>query len=153
MAGGRTWKSRPGCVARLPTPRPTSPESATSTFTIGTDTVTVDLSSTNTYADIAAAIETVIIALGGTYAGASFDYLADPQVFQLELAGTDALPDPFFGDTDAVTDTDIATLLGMAEASGPLHIPGSAAESLAAALAAMRRRIIGRRAGGDHAGR
>lgn len=120
---------------------------AASTFTIGTETVAVDLSSVTTFAGIASAIETAIVALTGIYAAATFDYLAEG-VFQLELAGADALPDPFFGNTAAATDVDIAALLGMAEADSPLYLPGSTAESLADALVAMRStQTVGERVG------
>ena len=100
----------------------------------GTD-VTVDLSSASTYADIAMAIQTAIVALGGIFAGATFVY--DTDRFVLELAGSDPIANGAFSDTDSTTDTDIATALGMAASSNPAYAQGSLTETVNEALEAI----------------
>ena len=102
------------------------------TFSVSGQTVTVNLSSAATYTAIATAIQAGIVGLAGTFTGATFLYNAPLSAFVLTLASSDAITPPYF---EAVaTGTNIATALGMAQASNPTYALGHNAESVTDAL-------------------
>ena len=95
-------------------------DSSNGTFTVNGTTVTTNLSATTTYATIAAAIQTQIVAIGGVFAGATFTFTAGR--FLLSLTGANELDPPYFG--TAGTGTDISAALGMAMSDSPRYRQG-----------------------------
>ena len=67
-------------------------DSSNGTFTVSGTTVTTNLAATTTYATIAAAIQTQIVAIGGVFSGATFTFAGGR--FLLSLAGADELDPP-----------------------------------------------------------
>ena len=110
-------------------------DAANASFTLNGDDVDVDLTAADTYANIATAIQTAVIALGGIFTGATFAYVVDR--FVLTLAGNDVINGGAFGNTAVTTDTDIAAALGMDSGSDPVFVLGSNAEGVGAGVAAM----------------
>ena len=118
----------------------TAMSASSSTFTAGGHDVTVDLSGAtgDTYAKIAALIQTAIQALATAapldvrFAGATFVY--DVDHFLLTLSGGFDIGGTF---GTASTGTDVSALLGFASSSMPTYKIGHDAEGLAPAVAEM----------------
>ena len=106
--------------------------SANAAFSLNGNDVTANLSAANTYALIATAIQAAIIALGGTFVGATFAYDAVAARFALTLAGASILSPPFFG-TPGVG-TDISAALGFAESDSPTYLLGHVTETFTEAV-------------------
>ena len=107
------------------------------TFMVNGQTVTVDLTSQSTYADIATTVETALAALGGVFAGVDFVYDAANDRFVLTLASGAVITDGVFSDTADTSDTDIATALGMSASAEPTYLQGSDEETIAEGVQAM----------------
>ena len=107
---------------------------ANSAFDLNGNDVTADLSSASTYALVATAVQTVVQAVGGIFAGATFAY--SNNVFVLTLAGGDEIETGALG--TPTTGTDISAELGMAsDSAGRLYTEGRDAESVQNAIADM----------------
>ena len=105
----------------------------------GTETGPIDFSTAPAaLADVAAAVETAIQALGGVFVGADFTYdaLANSGSggFTLTLATGAAIDPPRFEAATTMGATDLSALLGF---TAPVYMQGSAAETLQEAIAAM----------------
>ena len=109
-------------------------DAANGTFTLNDIDVGVDLSSADTYAAVATAIQTAVQAVTG-FASATFVY--DTDRFVLTLADATAITGGALGDTTVTTDTDIAEALGMADTSDRTYILGGDEQTLAAGLDSM----------------
>ena len=106
---------------------------ANATFTVGGNTVTVNLSSAGTYDAVATAIQTAIRALSDTRFNSSAVTYTDGR-FLLTLSGADDIGGSF---GTAGTGTDISAGLGMAEASSPVYHVGHDAETVQEAVTEM----------------
>lgn len=101
-------------------------------FDLAGNDVTVDLSpaAIDTYAEIAAAVQSAIVALGGIFTGATFTF--DNGAFLLTLAGAAEITGGAFGSPS--TGTDASAALGMAASSNPTYHPGHDQETVEAAV-------------------
>ena len=114
--------------------------SANASFEINGQRVTVDLSGANTYAAIATAVQAGIVALGGIFAGAEFEY--DTDAFVLELAGGQVIAGGALAPSDM--GTDISGALGMDADSSPRYRQGHDAETPSEAIAGILRLLTQR---------
>ena len=83
-------------------------DASNAAFAINGQDVTADLSAAATYAAIASALQTSLVALGGIYTGATFAVAGS--TFTLTLAGSSIISPPYF--TTPSAGTDISAALG-----------------------------------------
>ena len=95
-------------------------------FAVNGSDVTVDLSAATTYAAVATALQTAILAVGAPFTGATMVY--DTDAFLLTLTGADDIG--YFGPHSAGTGVDISGLLGMTLAAGASYRVGHDQESV-----------------------
>ena len=110
-------------------------DSANAAFSLNGNDVTANISAANTYAAIATAFQTAIVALAGVFTGATFTFDAVGNRFLLTLASAAAINPPYFGTPTA--GTDVSAALGFAQADSPTYLLGHDTETLTDALGEM----------------
>ena len=96
------------------------------TFSVNGEDLTINLSGATTFAAVATAIASALVALGAPFVGATFVY--DTDAFLLTLAQADDIG--YFGPHSAGTGVDVSGLLGMTQAAGADYRAGHDAESV-----------------------
>ena len=107
-------------------------DAANAAFSLNGNDVTANISAANTYAAIATAFQTAIVALAGVFTGSTFTFDAVDNRFLLTMASAAAINPPYFGTPTA--GTDVSAALGFAQADSPTYLLGHDTETLTDAL-------------------